>query len=58
MYEAIVREMRDPALLEYMDRGAVQARIFPIPPQGERRIELEYQQVLTAENGWFVTAIP
>ncbi len=51
MYEAIVREMRDPALLEYMDRGAVQARIFPIPPQGERRIELEYQQVLTAENG-------
>ena len=50
-YEQIVREMQDPALLEYADRGAVQARIFPIPPEGERRIELEYSEVLTAENG-------
>lgn len=50
-YEEIVRSMSDPALLEYVDRGAVQARIFPIPPGGERRIELEYVQALTAENG-------
>jgi Ca-activated chloride channel family protein len=50
-YEEIVSTMRDPALLEYAGRGAVQARIFPIPPQGERRVELEYSQVLTAENG-------
>ena len=50
-YEEIVRTQRDPALLEYIGRGAVQAHIFPIPPKGERRIELEYQQVLTAQNG-------
>ncbi len=50
-YEGIVRDLRDPALLEYSGRGAVQARIFPIPPEGERRVELEYSQVLTAENG-------
>ena len=50
-YEDIVRNLRDPALLEYAGRGAVQARIFPIPPQGERRVELEYSQVLTADNG-------
>jgi Ca-activated chloride channel family protein len=50
-YEQIVSSMRDPALLEYIGRGAVQARIFPIPPQGERRIELEYTQALTAEGG-------
>jgi Ca-activated chloride channel family protein len=50
-YEEIVREMKDPALLEYADQGAVQAQIFPIPPDGERRVELEYTQVLTAENG-------
>ncbi len=50
-YEEIVRQMQDPALLEYADRGALQARIFPIPPQGERRIELEYTQVLTVEGG-------
>jgi Ca-activated chloride channel family protein len=51
VYEDIVRTMRDPALLEYVDRGAVRASIFPIPPGGERRIELEYTQVLQAENG-------
>ena len=44
-YEEIVRQMQDPALLEYADRGALQARIFPIPPGGERRIELEYSEV-------------
>jgi Ca-activated chloride channel family protein len=50
-YQEIVSQLRDPALLEYAGRGAVQARIFPIPPQGERRVELEYVQTLTAENG-------
>jgi len=50
-YEEIVRGMRDPALLEYLDRGAVQASIFPIPAGGERRIELEYSQVLAADSG-------
>jgi len=50
-YEQIVSSMRDPALLEYVGRGAVQARIFPIAPQGERRIELEYTQALPAEGG-------
>ncbi|MBN2146706.1 MAG: VWA domain-containing protein, partial [Anaerolineales bacterium] len=51
VYEEIVATMRDPALLEYAGRGAVQARIFPIPPGGERRVELEYTQALAAENG-------
>ena len=50
-YEEIVSTLRDPALLEYAGQGAVRASIFPIPPQGERRIELEYSQALTAENG-------
>ena len=50
-YEDIVRSQRDPALLEYIGRGAVQANIFPIPPNGERRIELEYSQALTSDNG-------
>ncbi len=49
-YEEIVRTMRDPALLEYIDRDAVQASVFPIPPGGERRIQLEYSQILSAED--------
>jgi len=51
IYEDIVRRRRDPALLEYVGRDAFQASIYPIPPGGERRIELEYSQVLEVDNG-------
>lgn len=51
IYNDIVRRMRDPALLEYVDRKALKASVFPIPPGEERRIELEYSQVLPLENG-------
>jgi Ca-activated chloride channel family protein len=51
IYEDIVRRRRDPALLEYVGRDAFQANIYPIPAGGERRIELEYSQVLPMDNG-------
>ena len=50
--------MIDPALLEYVGQGAVQASIFPIEPNDERRIQLEYAQVLVAENGLVRYAYP
>jgi Ca-activated chloride channel homolog len=50
-YEEIVSSLRDPALLEYVGRGALQASIFPIPPKGERKIELQYTQALVADRG-------
>ena len=50
-YEEIISTLRDPALLEYADMGALKASVYPIPPLDERRIELEYTQALTAENG-------
>lgn len=51
IYDEIVRQTRDPALLEYAGLGAVQASIFPIPPGETRRVELEYSQVLPMEGG-------
>ncbi len=51
IYEGYVRRQRDPALLEYVGRDAVRARIFPIPPGGERRVQLEYTQLLPMEEG-------
>src|SRR5215211_149815 len=51
IYTEIVRKMRDPALLEYAGNGAIQASIFPIEPGGDRRIQIEYRQVLTVEAG-------
>lgn len=51
IYEDIVRSKRDPALLEYVGRDTFQASIFPIPAGAERRVELEYSQVLPMDNG-------
>ncbi len=51
IYEEIVRKRRDPALLEYVGRGALQARLFPIEPKGQRRVEIEYSQILKLDNG-------
>jgi Ca-activated chloride channel family protein len=51
IYNDIVRQQRDPALLEYVGRGAIQASVFPIDPGAERKIEIEYSQVLPANGG-------
>ncbi|HEX2080042.1 MAG TPA: VWA domain-containing protein, partial [Longimicrobium sp.] len=47
----IVRRVRDPGLLEYAGQNLFQARIFPIPGRGTKKLELTYTQVLRAENG-------
>lgn len=51
IYDAIVRQLRDPALLKYVGTQAIQANVFPIPPRQDRRIEISYTQILPAENG-------
>jgi Ca-activated chloride channel homolog len=51
VYERIVRDIRDPGLLEYAGPNLFQARIFPIPARGTKRLELVYTQVLRAEAG-------
>ncbi|HVJ68727.1 MAG TPA: VIT domain-containing protein [Caulifigura sp.] len=45
-YEAIVRSNRDPALLEWMGQGMFQTSVFPIPGGAERKVVLEYKQLL------------
>lgn len=51
IYDEIVRQYRDPALLEYIGQSAIQANVFPIPPGDSRRIEIRYAQVLQVDNG-------
>lgn len=58
IYDEIVRQLRDPALLEYVGSNAIQANVFPIPPNSERKIEIEYTQVLPADGGLFHYVYP
>ena len=49
-YEAIVRRMRDPGLLEYIDGELFQASIFPVPANGRQTVEIEFANVLEREG--------
>ena len=51
IYEKIVREMKDPALLEYDGREALKLRIFPIEPRSDKHIRLRYTQLLSDDGG-------
>src|SRR5947207_5463076 len=46
IYETIVRQRRDPALIELAGHGLVRARVFPIAPGETRKITLRYTQIL------------
>lgn len=50
IYEDIVRQSMDPALLEYSEQGLFRARIFPIEPLEEKRIKISYTEVLTIDD--------
>ncbi|MBC8088065.1 MAG: VWA domain-containing protein [Phycisphaerae bacterium] len=49
-YERIVREQRDPALVEWMGAGLLRARIFPFNAGEKRTIAVRYQQVAPREG--------
>lgn len=46
IYEAIVRQKRDPALIELVGHGMIRARVFPFNAGETRKITLRYTQVL------------
>ena len=48
IYEQILREKRDPGLLEWAGGSIFKARVYPIA--GEKRIKLSYTQVLPKEG--------
>jgi Ca-activated chloride channel family protein len=50
VYEDIVRRNRDPALVEYMGRGMLRTRIFPIQPGEEKRVVVRFQSVAEREG--------
>ena len=50
IYEKIVREARDPALMEYSDYGMFKIRIFPIEPGKEKDIKIKYTEILKKDG--------
>ena len=46
IYETILRERRDPGLLEWAGGNLFKARVFPIEAHSEKRVKITYTQVL------------
>ncbi len=53
IYETILRERRDPGLLEWSGGNIFKARVFPIPAQAEKRITITYTQVLPVRDNTY-----
>jgi Ca-activated chloride channel family protein len=58
VYEGIVRRMRDPGLLEYMSGNLLRVSVFPVPKNGEQKIEIEYSQQLDFDAGLYKFTYP
>ncbi len=51
VFEEIVRRVRDPGLLEYIDGKLLRMRIFPVPANGTQQVELEYTELVPMDGG-------
>jgi Ca-activated chloride channel family protein len=58
IYAEIVRQARDPALLEYVGMGVLRARVFPVPPHDQAVLTVRYAQLLVPENGTLRYRLP
>lgn len=50
IYEDIVRNLKDPALLEYYDHNLFRVSIFPIEPGEDKRIVLSYNELIPVDE--------
>lgn len=57
-YEHIVGIRRDPALLEFINRRTFRLRIFPFPPNGERKVSVRYDQLLRKQGNTYRFVYP
>lgn len=51
IYEAIVRQSKDPALLEFYGKRLFRVRVFPILARKKLSIELNYTESISTNNG-------
>jgi Ca-activated chloride channel family protein len=58
IYEQIVRQQRDPALLQYVGQGLFQTNVFPIPPGATRTLQFQYSQLVEQQEGLYHFRFP
>ena len=53
IYQSIVTQRRDPALLRFAGENMYEARIFPVAPNEERRLKFSYTEQLPLSGGLY-----
>ena len=51
IYEGIVRQSKDPGLLEHVGANLFRVRVFPILPNAQQKIEMTYVERVTYDGG-------
>jgi len=51
IYNSIVRRRVDPGLVEQQEDNVFSVQVFPIPPFGTKRLEMEFTQLLDVDSG-------
>ncbi len=51
IYEELVRQVVDPAILEYYQRDLFRARVFPIPEHGDVQLSITYRHRVPSNGG-------
>ncbi len=58
IYHQIVATMRDPGLLEYVGDGLIRAHIYPIPANGTKQIDMQYDWFIPIDTGLMRIDVP
>ncbi len=58
IYQHITSRMRDPALIELIGKNLFRARIFPVMPDADLKVQMVYVQTLPSSKGGVVYTLP
>ncbi|MFH1436686.1 MAG: VIT domain-containing protein [Pseudomonadota bacterium] len=58
IYQQIVSTLKDPGLLEYMDGKLFKARVFPIPANGDQKVQISFTQTLSGYKNLYKYVYP
>lgn len=58
VYDSIVNQVRDPALLEFAGYNLIRSSVFPVPANGTQRVRLTYEHILEGNENRIDYVLP
>lgn len=49
-FDSIVAKLKDPALLEFAGYNLIRTSVFPVPAEGDQKVQIVYEHLLSAEG--------